>query len=109
MMRNSLEAIALISGGLVGFFVGLFLIAAVGAMALRLATLILNYGRLSFISAFKATLLASFVTLVTQSAVGFQVGWLHNMSRKNAMNMGYSPMYEMSFSFTPTMEPLVPK
>lgn len=104
-MERTLEMVATITGGVIGFFIGLFIIALIAAVALRFAAVILKFGRLGYAVAFKAALLSQFVSLVLQFAVGFQYGWVLAMSRVQMMNSGYggpSRMYEMAFTFPPT-------
>jgi hypothetical protein len=111
-MDETLSLIAAISIGIVVFFVLVMVAAACGTVALRLAALVLGFGRLASFTAFKASLLANFVMLVLQFAAGFQFGWLFLMAQLQANGMGYGmsgrmynpPYYEMGFglSFTPT-------
>lgn len=108
-MDNTLSLVATISGGVVGFFVALLLTTVIGAVALRIAAVILGFGDLKYVTALKAALLANFVMLVLQLAVGFQFGWLAMFSRMQMARMGYSNrgmydtgIYEMAFSFSPT-------
>jgi hypothetical protein len=104
-MEKSLELVATISGGVVGFFVGLLLASAIAAVALRLAAMILGFGELRYFTAFKAALLANFVAMVLQFAVGFNFGFATAMSRYAFESGRYGPSMrsmEMAFTFPPT-------
>jgi hypothetical protein len=102
-MDDILLTIAKISGGVTGFFIGLLLGAAIGAAALRIAAVILGYGKLQYFTAFKAALLANFVALVLQFGAGFNYGWTAAMSRMAIGNGRYGPSFpeSMAFAFSP--------
>lgn len=109
-MDDTLAVIAIITGGVVGFIVAVLLATVIGGVALRIAAVILGFGDLRYLTAFKAALLANFVMLVLQFAAGFQYGWAAMYSRMQLERWGYpgsgrmynGGIYEMAFSFTPT-------
>ena len=109
-MNDTLSLIASITGGVVVFFVVVLVATAVGGVALRTAAVILGFGNLRYLTAFKAALLANFVMLVLQFAAGFQYGWMAMFSRMQFDRYGYpgsgrmynGGIYELAFSFSPT-------
>ena len=95
---NDLDDLLPIVIGLFGSVLGIVIGSLLGAMVVRVCSLLLKFGEIPFLNAFKAVGLAMFVNFTLNFIVGFNQGFL--MAATGFRNRGYPGMSsEFMFQF----------